>query len=341
MKIPFTFTRRLGRTDWLKVSALAASMALIAVLHFTVSTQTHSLHVVHVFLGAVTIIPILAAAVWFGLAGGVLSATVLAIIYFIHMRLDWAGQPMENINQVAMMTVYLTVGIAAGVLEHLQERERGLRQTAARRAQRETIIQGLASLDAALGSRDEATLKHSENVAWLSHKLGLRMGLSEARLDVLRLAALVHDIGKIGIRDDILLKPEKLSPAEIEQMHRHPAVAADILRTIHGTEEIAEIVLCHHERLDGTGYPRRLKASSIPFEAKILSVADVYCALTEERLYNLGRRLNSAQALNLMWESAGLAFEPTALTALQEFLGESPPVSMLVPSRGGLVSQYR
>lgn len=288
---------------------LGSGLLLIASLHFSLGTATHPLHVAHVALGVLALGPILAAAIWYGLPGGVLSSALFAIMYAVHMRVNWSNQPMENTNQIAMITVYLLVGSVAGILEDLQGRERNRRLAVQESAQREAIIQGLASLDRALGSRDRGTLRHSENVAWLAVALARRIGLTEERIETLRLAALVHDIGKIGIRDDVLLKPARLTAEEYEEIQRHPRLAAEILLAIHGTEQIAEIVLAHHERLDGQGYPRGLKDPEIPIEAKVLSVADVYCALTEARPYNRTRLLGANEALSLIKSMAGSALD--------------------------------
>jgi putative nucleotidyltransferase with HDIG domain len=258
---------------------------LNTVLHFTLGTHTHSLHIVHVILAIVSVVPILWSAIWFGLRGAWITAAAVSIIYVVHMRLSWPDQPMENIYQAAIVAVYLFIGGVCGLLVKSLERERLRHLQSERNAARESIIRGLTLLAKALGSRDDATLRHSERVASLSVQLGRQCGLSLDRLETLRLAALVHDIGKIGISDDILHKPGLLDPHEFQQMRRHPEIAADILSAIHGTEPIADIVHAHHERLDGSGYPRGLQNEEISLETRILSAADIYCALSEERPY--------------------------------------------------------
>ncbi len=208
------------------------------------------------------------------LPGGVASATPVGGLYFIHILVSWPNQPMENVNQYAMIAVYLLVGAVAG---HLVERER--------RAHREIVLDGIASLSSALGFRDEYTQEHSERVARLAAEIATRRGISGERLEALRLAALMHDVGKIGVPDDILLKPGDLTAEERARVERHPAVASEILRPIPGARRIADIVLCHHECPDGSGYPRGLTADQIPIEARILRVADVFSALMDIRSY--------------------------------------------------------
>ena len=289
----------------LRASLIAVAVLLLAVLHFAVGTHTHPLHVVHVILAGLSLLPILAGAVWFGLRGGTLTASVVSVVYFAHMRLSWPDQPMENANQLAMIGVYLFVGTACGVLVAMQQREHQRRIATEQNAQREAIVQGLASLATALGNRDNNTLQHCRNVARLAIELGQRRGLPPERVELLRLAALVHDVGKIGVRDDVLLKPGKLSAEETEEVRRHPAIAADILRRIRGSEQIAAIVLAHHERLDGSGYPLGLSARDIPLEAQVLGVADTFCALTEQRPYRPAL-MSAAQALQIIEPMSGV-----------------------------------
>jgi putative nucleotidyltransferase with HDIG domain len=221
---------------------------------------------------------------------------------------------MENANQYATIGVYLTVGAVTGALVERQRRERARHLQAERRAHREAILQALASLSNALGARDGYTEEHSERVARLAVELGRRRGLTADRLELLRLASLVHDVGKIGVRDDILWKPDRLSPGERMMIERHPEVAARILRPIRGAEEIAEIVLCHHECPDGTGYPRGLRRDQIPLEARILRVADVFSALTDSRSYKPA--LNREDVIRSMRESSGTKLDAESVAIL-------------------------
>lgn len=314
-----------------RASIVVVAVLLLAVLHFAVGTRTHQLHVVHVLLGSLTLIPILAAAVWFGLRGGLAAAVLAGAIYYVHMRLSWPGQPMENVNQAATIGTYLVVGIVSGILVDAQERERRRRMDGERNAQRSAIIQGFASLARALGSRDGASMLHSENVARLSVELGRRLGLPPDRVEILRLASLMHDIGKIGVRDDVLLKPGALTPDELTEIHHHPAIAAAILKPIQGTEEIAQIVLAHHERLDGSGYPHGLRDEQIPLESKVLSVADAFCALTEQRPYH-GALMDPAHAMSIIDPMAGQELDDQTVQILRELIstdqaGNAPQIA--------------
>ena len=143
--------------------------------------------------------------------------------------------------------------------------------------------------------------------------------MSAERVELLRLAALVHDIGKIGVRDDVLLKPDTLTAAEVAQMHRHPAIAAQILGGIRGTEQIAAIVLAHHERLNGSGYPLGLRDGQIPLEAQVLSIADIFCALTEKRPYKPAI-MDAAHALRVIEPMAKVELDDMAIELLREMV---------------------
>ena len=236
----------------------------------------------------------------------------VAAVYLDHVLVSWPNQPMENVNQLAMIGVYLLVGAVAG---RLVERER--------RAQREVVLQGIASLSNALGFRDEYTREHCEHVSRLAVEIGKRRGLSGEKLEALRLAALMHDVGKIGVRDDILLKPDHLTPEERARIERHPALAAEILRPIHGAGTIADIVLAHHECPDGSGYPRGLSGNQIPIEARILRVADVFSALTDARAYKPPMR--GEDALQHMLSMGADKLDLESVGALRSLLDESMP----------------
>lgn len=293
----------------------------IAVAHFMTSTGSHGLHVVHILLAGASILVIGVAGLWYGWRGGFSTAVATTAIYLAHVVLDWPNQPMENANQIAFAAIYLFVGAITGILSDLEARETTRRIEAERASQRNAIILSLSALDQALGLRDGGTLRHSENVAQLAVEISRHMGLAEERIEDLRFAALVHDIGKIGVRDDILLNPGKLTPQEMAAMRLHPETAAAILASIPGAAHIADIVLSHHERIDGNGYPRGIGGGQIPQEARILSVADVYCALTEERPYNAGTRLTPAQAVLFCEGQCGLALDPAPVLVLRQLIG--------------------
>src|ERR1700694_681762 len=154
-------------------------------------------------------------------------------------------------------------------------------------AQRQTLLkdQTLALAAQALDARDRYTESHSIRVAEISGRLGEHLELGDPECELIRTAGALHDLGKIGVRDDILNKPGPLNEEEWEIMRRHPDIGADMIAQHSALAEVAPIVRHHHERWDGSGYPAGLKGDVIPFGARILAVADSFDTITGARLY--------------------------------------------------------
>lgn len=177
------------------------------------------------------------------------------------------------------------------------------------RAQLGTVL----SLAEVLDLRDERSSSHSTAVAGYCEMIGREMGMSEQRIRRLRLAGLLHDIGKVGIADSILDKPGPLSPSEWDQVRRHPEMAARILAARELTD-IREWVLARHEQPDGHGYPRSLSGDEIPLESRILAVAESYDAMTSERPYRPA--MSGEEAITEMGRYAGSQFDGAVVDAL-------------------------
>jgi putative nucleotidyltransferase with HDIG domain len=176
----------------------------------------------------------------------------------------------------------------------------------------------VSSLKADLNGHDPSTLAHSENVAALAVAVGEELGLVPDSLRRLAVAGLLHDIGKLQIPPTILNKPGKLSDAEFCTIKTHPQAGADILRNVGSFDEEIPIVVAHHERLDGGGYPLGLRGEEIPLEARILSICDVYDALTSWRAYR--EPWTRERALELIESETGAAFDPVCARALHAVL---------------------
>ncbi len=159
-----------------------------------------------------------------------------------------------------------------------------------------------------VGSKRYETLQHSKRVAEYARLLGQACGLSTQELTQLQLGALLHDIGKVAIPRNILLKPGALSEEEFAIMRLHPRVGWDLLAEFEGLDAEAEIVYAHHERFDGTGYPRRLKGEEISLAARIFSIADTFDAITSDRPYRSA--LSIAKAKALIVEGRNTQFDP-------------------------------
>jgi HD-GYP domain-containing protein (c-di-GMP phosphodiesterase class II) len=137
----------------------------------------------------------------------------------------------------------------------------------------------------ALEAKDPYTSGHSERVSVYSMHLAEAIGLPENRMLSLKLAGRIHDIGKIGVTEKILHKPDALDREEQTAIRQHPVIGETIIRPLKGLGEVARIIRHHHERYDGSGYPDRLKGDEIPLEARIMSIADCYDAMTTQRPY--------------------------------------------------------
>jgi two-component system cell cycle response regulator len=177
---------------------------------------------------------------------------------------------------------------------------------------------GLAFLDDAVARRvgdlferassmDTTFRLHSRNVAVLSSRIGTELGIDGRELELLTLAASVHDVGKLSVPARILAKAGPLDDEEWEAMRRHPAVGADLLAACAAPSDVLRIVRSHHERWDGGGYPDGLAGETIPHAARIVAVVDAYCAMVEQRPYRPPRR--PAQARAELLAGAGNQFD--------------------------------
>jgi diguanylate cyclase (GGDEF)-like protein/putative nucleotidyltransferase with HDIG domain len=181
------------------------------------------------------------------------------------------------------------------------------------------------SLAEALDQRDSSTARHSQTVGRLCEMMARELGLDDDRVQRIRLAGILHDIGKIGVPDSILGKPGPLNADEWAQMRRHPELGARILSS-HELDDVRDWILSHHERPDGTGYPRGLNAEEISLEASIVAVGDAYEAMTSDRVYRMAIGVEAARRELL--ENAGTQFDERVVEALLRALArEGIPVS--------------
>ncbi len=177
----------------------------------------------------------------------------------------------------------------------------------------EYMLSTIKALVSALEARDEYTKGHTERVSTYSIMLGKFMGLSKSELDDLEIASNLHDIGKIGVRDDILLKPGKLSDEEYSKIQEHAIIGAEILKPISSLKRVVPLILLHHERWDGRGYPTMIKEDEIPLGARIIAVADTFDAITSDRPYRKG--LLFEKAFEIIKENIGTQFCPKCAAA--------------------------
>jgi putative nucleotidyltransferase with HDIG domain len=192
-----------------------------------------------------------------------------------------------------------------------------------------TYSQTLWTLVAALDAREHETSDHSQRVVRYTLAIARRVGLPETALPDVGRGALLHDIGKIGVPDAILLKPGKLTPEEWTEMRKHPQIGFNILKSVDFLQVPAEMVLCHQERFDGGGYPRGLSGEAIPLSARIFAIADCFDAMTSDRPYR--KRTSTENARKEILRCAGTQFDPRAADAFLS-LGEDELQELSRPS---------
>lgn len=179
----------------------------------------------------------------------------------------------------------------------------------------------LSSIMATLFERSYETEEHAERIGQLCAVIGERLGLSHDDIDKLRLFAILHDIGKIGISDQILNKPSALTEEEMAQMRMHPEIGYRIAMASPDFAPIAELILTHQERWDGTGYPNRIAGENIPLLSRILAVADAYDAMTKDRVYR--KALPREEAIEEIRRNAGTQFDPQISNLFLEVLEQT------------------
>jgi HD-GYP domain-containing protein (c-di-GMP phosphodiesterase class II) len=181
---------------------------------------------------------------------------------------------------------------------------------------------GVAALVRAIDERDACTGRHSELVGVLACRVGRRLGMARGELWLLGLAGRLHDVGKIGVADEVLNKPGPLDDGEWALMRRHAAVGADIVAKVRGLEPVARFVRWHHERWDGCGYPDGLAGPEIPLGSRVIGACDAFHAMTADRPYRAA--LDVDVALAELTAGAGSQFDPRVVAAIAREVVPAP-----------------
>ncbi len=191
-------------------------------------------------------------------------------------------------------------------------------------------LRTIEALALAIEAKDQTSQDHLQRVRVYAVELGKRLHLSANELEALRAAAVLHDIGKLGVPENIISKPGRLTPEEFEKMKIHPIVGAEILERVQFPYPVVPIVRAHHEKWDGSGYPDGLRGESIPIGARILAAVDCLDALTSERQYRSGLTLE--QAMNHVSSEAGRAFDPRVVELLEKIYLELETLAGFKPA---------
>lgn len=187
-------------------------------------------------------------------------------------------------------------------------------------AVKDSYLNAISSLVNSLEAKDAYTKGHSEQVAYYAIVLGKQLGLDSKELALLQNAAYLHDLGKLGIKDSILLKPGRLDEEEYNLIKRHPEITVKILEPLGLKQDELDACFYHHERIDGSGYPKGLKGEEIPLLAKILSIADAYSAMISARPYR--ESMTAEQAVKELKQWAGLQFDKAIVDVFVKLIGE-------------------
>jgi HD-GYP domain-containing protein (c-di-GMP phosphodiesterase class II) len=257
--------------------------------------------------------------------GAIAAIFLLASVPFILFS-DWLL--LVLVRDAGALTTYQTlkgwayVLAAAGLVYVLERRmaHHHLRALADQRTAYDATIEGWAR---ALDLRDHETEGHGRRVADLSWRLGQRLGLAGTELEALRHGALLHDVGKIGVRDAVLRRRGPLDEEKWTEMRRHPVQGHELLADVERLREAAVVVRSHHERWDGGGYPDGLTGTDIPRLARVFAVVDVYDALMSDRPYRPAWR--EARVLDHLRREAGHQFDPEVVTAFLDMLQHTDP----------------
>ncbi|MFV0465281.1 MAG: HD domain-containing phosphohydrolase [Lachnospiraceae bacterium] len=217
----------------------------------------------------------------------------------------------ETVNGIA-----LTVEHGIGVMKHASERKRDIIKQAEEAMYRNKLYgapgrraQTIELIISTLQAKNPREQLHSERVAMLCQQMAEALDMTEAQISRIHSAGLLHDIGKIGVREDILNKPGRLTNEEYENMCSHAEIGYKILQSAGNMDDISEFAYAHHERWDGKGYPRQLKEEQIPLESRIIAIADTYDAMTSDRSYRNG--LSKEVAIEEIKRCAGTQFDPS------------------------------
>lgn len=289
-----------------RVSVVAMAMVAVTVLHGVIPAGQHGWHWAHLVSQKLYYVPLLLAAAWFSWRGTVLATLGASGLYLGHILRDWRGQPMIQAEQAASVATFWLVAIVA--------RSLFARVRAAYEEVRSAHEDTLTALASSLELRERYTAGHSERVRAYTLLLAEQMGLRDHRLlDQFAAGALFHDIGKIGIPDDVLLKEGPLDSRQWRVMQSHPELGAALVGKVRSLAHTRDLVRSHHERFDGSGYPRGLRGEGVPLGARIFAVADTFDAMTTTRPYRSA--MTFEEALQAIRDGSGKQFDPRVVDA--------------------------
>jgi hypothetical protein len=286
-------------------------------------------------LASVFFLVITVSALRFGALGSTLCAVLVAVLYLT----AGAVAPIEAGNYLATITgerviilqrlfLFVVVAVLGSVMAKAISSHQEL--VTRRDVEAKLMTEVNMALANAIEAKDSYTRGHSERLAKLAGACAERMGLPRDEVSAVKLAAILHDVGKIGIPDRILRQSMALTEDEMAWMRRHPQIGADIIGPVEGLHHVAPLIRHHHEKWDGTGYPNGLKSEDIPLGSRIISVADAFEAMVADRVYRPSLGIN--KALEELRAGRGSHFDPQVVDSFLDMI-EHDTVHLPLPTR--------
>jgi HD domain len=285
-------------------------------------------------LASLFFLVITVSALRFGVGVSLLCAALVGMLYLV----AGAVAPLQQGSYIATFSserviilqrlfLFVVVAVVGAVMARAigQHREVVVRRDIEAKMMTEVNM----ALANAIEAKDSYTRGHSERLAKLAGACAERMGLPPAELGAVKLGAILHDVGKIGIPDRILRQAMALTEDEMAWMRRHPQIGADIIAPVEGLHHIAPLIRHHHEKWDGSGYPNGLKAEEIPLGSRIIAVADAFEAMVADRIYRPS--LGLAKAIEEIKASSGTHFDPRVVDVFVDMI-EHDTVHLPLPT---------
>ncbi len=276
----------------------------VAVSHWITPTDDYGLLALHMLWRKLFIIPIILAAVWFNMRGSLATALAETLLYLPHVVLQWNSQSGEYINQGGEVASLWIVAVLAGFFVR---REKIVLQDLARSSEG-----ALLALIGTMDARHQKRQYHAMRVFAYAERIAQELDLSPDDLNILARVSVLHDLGMIGVPDKLLSGPVQFNGQNTE-IRKHPLIGYNIIHRVPALHEVAEVVYAHHERYDGTGYPRGLSGDHIPFLARVFAVADVLDTLTTASPHN--QAMSFSKARQVIESERGLDFDPLVVDA--------------------------
>lgn len=234
----------------------------------------------------------------------IVGTAAAGLFSFVNSYLDW------GYSMLALFFFHLLYKVYSMHLARIDKEMQHSEQMA------DLHLRTIEALALAIESKDETTHEHLQRVQVYALEIGRELGMKDEDLEALRAAAILHDIGKLAVPEHIISKPGKLTPEEFEKMKIHPVVGAEILERVQFPYDVSPIVLAHHEKWDGSGYPYGTRGNDIPMGARILSAVDCLDALASDRQYRRALPLNEAMAV--VERESGISFDPRVVEVLKK-----------------------